>query len=52
MDLVEIQHAIEDLPKEQQAELAAWLAERYQAEWEMEPDFSPGGAAASRWLKK
>lgn len=30
MDLAEIQHAIEELPKEQQAALAAWLAEREQ----------------------
>jgi hypothetical protein len=46
MDLAEIQHAIEKLPKEQQAELAAWLTERDQAEWdaEIERDFSPGGA--------
>ena len=46
MDLAEIQHAIEELPQEQQAVLAAWLAERDQAEWdaEIERDFSPGGA--------
>ena len=46
MNLVEIQHAIEDLPKDQQASLAAWLAERDGAEWEaeIERDFSPGGA--------
>jgi hypothetical protein len=46
MDLAEIQHAIEELPKEQQAALTAWLAERDQAEWdaEIERDFSPGGA--------
>jgi hypothetical protein len=45
MDLAEIQHAIEELPKEQQAALTAWLAERAQAEWdaEIERDFSPGG---------
>ena len=45
MDLAEIQHAIEDLPKDQQAALAAWLAARDQAEWDavMERDFSPGG---------
>jgi hypothetical protein len=45
MDLREIQHAIEELPKDQQAALAAWLAEREQAEWEaeIERDFSPGG---------
>jgi hypothetical protein len=46
MDLVEIQHAIEELPKDQQAALVAWLAERDQAEWdvEIERDFSPDGA--------
>ena len=46
MDLAEIQHAIEELPKEQQAELAAWLADRDQTEWETEiaRDFAPGGA--------
>lgn len=46
MDLAEIQHAIEELPKEQQTALAAWLAEREQAEWEaeVERDFSAGGA--------
>lgn len=45
MDLAEIQHAIEALPKEQQAALALWLADREQAEWdaEIERDFSPGG---------
>lgn len=46
MDLAEIQHAIEDLPKEQQTRLAAWLVQRDQAEWdaEIERDFSTGGA--------
>jgi hypothetical protein len=46
MDLPEIQHAIEALPKDQQATLAAWLFERDQTEWEVEieHDFSPGGA--------
>jgi hypothetical protein len=46
MDLGEIQRAIETLPKDQQATLAAWLSERDQAEWdaEIERDFSPGGA--------
>ena len=45
MDLAEIQHAIEALPKEQQATLAAWITERDQAEWEaeLERDFAPGG---------
>jgi len=47
MDLAAIQHAIEELPREQQAALATWLAERDQEEWdaEMERDFSAGGAA-------
>jgi hypothetical protein len=46
MELAEIQQAIEQLPKDQQAQLAAWLAERDQAEWEaeIERDFAPGGA--------
>jgi hypothetical protein len=46
MDLTEVQQAIEALPKDQQASLAAWLYEREQAEWdaEIERDFSPGGA--------
>jgi len=46
MDLTEIQHAIEALPKDQQAALAAWLYERDEAQWdaELERDFSPGGA--------
>ena len=45
MDLREIQHAIEELPKDQQTALAAWIAERDQTEWEaeFERDFSPGG---------
>jgi hypothetical protein len=49
MDLAEIQHAIEELPKEQQAALAAWLAERDQAEWdaEIKRDFAPGGAGVA-----
>ena len=49
MDLAGIRHAIEELPKEQQAELAAWLADREQAEWEaeIERDFSPGGAGSA-----
>ena len=46
MNLAEIQRAIEALPKDQQAALAAWLSARDQAEWdaEIERDFSPGGA--------
>jgi hypothetical protein len=49
MDLVEIQHAIEELPKEQQVTLAAWITERDQADWdaEIERDFAPGGAGVS-----
>ena len=49
MDLAEIQHAIEALPKDQQAALAAWLFERDQAEWdaEIECDFSPCGAGSA-----
>jgi hypothetical protein len=45
MDFAEIQHAIEELPKEQQAALAVWMAERDQADWdaEIERDFAPGG---------
>jgi hypothetical protein len=45
MDLADIQHAIEELHKEEQAALAAWLAERDQAEWdtEIERDFAAGG---------
>ena len=46
MELAEIQQAIEQLSKDQQATLAAWMAERDQAEWEaeIEHDFAPGGA--------
>jgi hypothetical protein len=46
MDLSEIQRAIETLPKDQQAALAAWIAARDEAEWdaEIERDFSAGGA--------
>lgn len=49
MDLAEIQHAIEKLPKEQQAALAAWLTERDQADWDaaIERDFAPGGAGVA-----
>jgi hypothetical protein len=41
MELAEIQRAIETLPKDQQASLAAWLYARDQAEWdaEIECDF-------------
>jgi hypothetical protein len=46
MSLIELQHAIEALPAEQQASLAAWLAERDRRQWdlELEQDFSQGGA--------
>ena len=46
MDLAEIQHAIEELPREQQTALTAWLVERDNVEWdaEIERDFAPGGA--------
>ena len=43
------QHAIEELPKEQQVTLAAWIAERDQADWdaEIERDFALGGAGVA-----
>jgi hypothetical protein len=46
MDLAEIQRAIETLPQDQRAALAAWFAKHDRAEWdaEIERDFSPGGA--------
>ena len=46
MGLSEIQHAIEELPAEQQASLAVWLTERDRRHWdaELEQDFSAGGA--------
>ena len=46
--LAEIQRAIETLPKDQQAALAAWLSARDEAESdaEIEHDFSPGGGVA------
>jgi hypothetical protein len=48
MDIVDIQHAIEALPLEQQAALLNWLAERDRLQWdrEIERDFSPGGRGA------
>jgi hypothetical protein len=51
MDLAEIQHAIEGLPEDQQAALAAWIAEREWAAWgaQIARDFSKGGAG-SDWL--
>jgi len=46
MNLTEIQHAIEELPAEQQTSLAVWISERdrLQRDLELEQDFSPGGA--------
>jgi hypothetical protein len=46
MNLTEIQHAIEELPAEQQTSLAVWLSERVRLQWdlELEQDFLPGGA--------
>jgi hypothetical protein len=46
MSLTELQRAIEALPAEQQASLAAWLAERDRRQWDLEldRDFSAGGA--------
>jgi len=54
MDLTEIQHAIEELPKDQQAALAAWIAERGQVEWEaeIERDFSPRRRAGIGFLEE
>jgi hypothetical protein len=45
MNLTELQRAIEALPAEQQASLAAWLSERDRHKWdlELERDFSSGG---------
>ncbi len=45
MDMAHIQHAIQELPKDEQWALAAWLSDRKQADWdtEIERDFSPGG---------
>jgi hypothetical protein len=46
MNLAEIQHVIEELPAEEQTELAAWIVGRDRARWdeEIERDFSLGGA--------
>ncbi len=46
MDLAQIQHAIAELPEEEQTALAAWIVERDRDRWdnEIERDFSPGGA--------
>ncbi|HUD99762.1 MAG TPA: hypothetical protein VMR62_09330 [Bryobacteraceae bacterium] len=46
MDLAQIQHAIAELPSEEQTALAAWIVERDRVRWdkEIERDFSPGGA--------
>jgi len=53
MDVTEIQHAIEALPKDRQALLAGWLYERDQAQWEaeIERDFSPAVLATHRWRR-
>ncbi len=46
MTLLEIQRAIEALPREEQSRLATWVADRDLAAWEadIERDFSAGGA--------
>jgi hypothetical protein len=46
VDLTQIQHAIVELPAEEQTALAAWIVDRDSARWdeEIERDFSPGGA--------
>jgi hypothetical protein len=46
LGLTQIQHAIVELPAEDQTALAAWIAERDRTRWdeEIERDFSPGGA--------
>jgi hypothetical protein len=46
VDLTQIQHAIVELPAEDQTALAAWIVDRDRARWdeEIERDFSPGGA--------
>jgi hypothetical protein len=53
MNRPEIQHAIEELPKEQCTTLAAWVAERDLADWgrQIGRDFSPGGAGMA-WLAR
>ncbi len=47
--LPEIQRAIEALPKDEQARLATWVADRDLAAWdaEIERDFSAGGAGTA-----
>jgi len=44
--LTQIQHAIAELPAEEQTALAAWIVGRDRACWDeqIERDFSPGGA--------
>ncbi len=46
MDLAELQHAIEELPDDQQTALATWLIQRDRTRWDdqIERDFSLGGA--------
>jgi len=49
MSLIELQQAIAALPPEEQASLAVWIAERDRHQWdfEVEQDFSSGGAGMS-----
>ncbi len=53
MTLDAIKEAIADLPPEDRAALAAWIAEREMDEWDrqMQRDFSPGGRG-ERLLEK
>jgi hypothetical protein len=48
MTFAELQKAIEDLSQEEQAKLAAWVADRDRIAWdaEIEADFSAGGAGS------
>jgi len=50
LGLTQIQHAIAELPAEDQTALAAWIADRDRAHWDEEiaRDFSPGGAGMDR----
>jgi hypothetical protein len=53
MTLDAIKEAIADLPPDDRAALAAWIAEREMDQWDrqMQPDFSPGGRG-ERLLEK
>ncbi len=53
MDLAQIQHAIEQLPEDQQTALAVWLSDRERTRWdeEIEHDFSHEGAGAELLLR-